>query len=242
MIKAKALTITVILGTSFIVGNLVSFYMGAFPINYSLVPYSIEEKNSIQELKHELTILPNEPGILTELGVLYFLHNELENAESNLSKAKAISPENAEILSWYSANQAKLSNQRLDLLFGYRKLAQLNYAIKGLNEAVENDPTNVINRLNRLIVFSYLKPTAERIHTANQDILWFESMDKQQFKNLPYLIQAHFYKAYIVIKSFSFMSSEDNKSNEYKLALDGLIEKKPEILKFFNEDIRSRYD
>lgn len=228
---SKSLKLIVIFIVSFIIANLISFYMGAFPATYKVIPYSASEQLTLRELNKQLLYSVNDVDILTALGAQYFLHNELTKAKKIFKLALKFSPQNAETLSWFSANQAKLANQKLDLLIGLRKIVLLNHALNGLNKSIVMDSENIITHLNRLMVYSYLRPTQERISIANKDIEWFESLDKAQ---LPPLILASYYNAYILIKLHSTSGQEEkNKINQYRNAFKSLLTENSDIVKYF---------
>lgn len=168
----------ILLSINLLIGNVIAWFMGAAPIDFKMVPYSQQEQKLITELKAELAQNPNDSTLQTQLGSMYSLHNQIDEAGQLLSGAFA-SEQDALALAWLSGNQAKQAGAMFDPLMGLWKLYSLYSACAEMNRAVTMDPHNFEIRMIRLATFA---PTALlncSLDTAFIDEAWF----KQYFDN-----------------------------------------------------------
>lgn len=187
--------IVTLLLSSFIIGNIVAWSMGAYPRDFPAKPYSDLDRRTIQDLHLEIEQNPDEADIRTELGVIYFSHNDLDKAETVLSSAVDRNPENAEALAVYSANEAKQSGAMWDFTWGISKLHRLGKAVDGLNRSVELDPENFTVRLYRVNTLLGLDNRKESFARIFDDELWFLKHIESDPDYFPWEVKLEFYKA-----------------------------------------------
>ncbi|OUR67263.1 hypothetical protein A9Q77_10465, partial [Marinomonas sp. 42_23_T18] len=140
--------------TSFIIGNVVAWFMGAAPIDFPKQAYNKEAQMTLAALKQALKSEPQDLDILIELGSQYSLHNDIDLAAGYLEQAITLDPNDALANAWYNANRAKEAGAMLDLSMGIYKLYKLNDALKGISQAVTNTPNDLTIRLVRLATFA----------------------------------------------------------------------------------------
>ena len=163
--------------TSFVIGNIISWMMGAWPKDFPVKSYTAEEQSILLELQEELQEVPDDDSLRVELGSIYFQHNELDKAESELEKAIALNPHNSEGKSWYYANQVKQSGAMFDLSMGLLKLYKLNTGIEGLNQTVQEAPEDAVIRITRLATLASVGTRVSSFSLFQEDERWF--LDKQ---------------------------------------------------------------
>lgn len=179
---------------SFVVGNIVAWSMGAYPQEFKLKPYSAGEAETIRDLEMEMSENPDEPEIKTELGTLYFQHNDLDKAEVILERAVEQSPDDGELLAIYSANEAKQAGAMWDFSWGILKLNRLGNAVDGLNRAIELAPDNFMVRLYRMNTLIGLKNRKGSFSRIFEDEQWFQSRVEQDPELFPDGVRLYFYK------------------------------------------------
>ncbi|WDE09100.1 hypothetical protein SG34_030490 [Thalassomonas viridans] len=163
----------IFLSLNLLIGNVVAWFMGAAPIEFKPVPYSQQEQALISELKAELAENADDPALQTQLGSLYSLHNQLDDAGQLLTAASA-SGDDATALAWLSGTRAKQAGAMFDPLMGLRKLYLLRSACSDMDRAVAMDPENFEVRMVRLATYA---PTAVMncsLETAFTDEAWFK--------------------------------------------------------------------
>ena len=168
----------ILLSINLLVGNIIAWFMGAAPIDFKMVPYSQQEQKLVTELKAELVQNPNDSTLQTQLGSMYSLHNQIDEAGQLLTGSFA-SEQDALTLAWLSGNQAKQAGAMFDPLMGLWKLYHLYSACAEMDRAVTMEPDNFEIRMVRLATFA---PTALlncSLDTAFIDEAWF----KQYFAN-----------------------------------------------------------
>ena len=202
---------------SFVIGNAVAWSMGAYPNDYPLKSYSKEDLSIVNELKEEISHYPDEADIKTDLGELYFTHNDLDRAEAILEQARQEDGNNAETLAIWSANEAKQAGAMWDFTWGIWKLNRLDKAVKGLNEAVKIDPESLNVRMYRANTILGIKWESSFFHIF-EDEQWFLNhleTDRNYFsEDIKQQFYSLFSYAYLYRFDFSSEESEQKKSLE----------------------------
>lgn len=178
---------------SFVIGNIVSWAMGSWPIEFKQQPYSEQQITTIDILKKELINNAEDSSIMVELGALYTMQNDIEFANNYLSKAIALSPNNALTIAWYNANRAKISGASLDFTWGLYKLYTLNSALSKISQAVTMAPNDITIRTIRLATFANIGPINPEFDLVFQDETWFEALLKNKTATIPDQLKAQFY-------------------------------------------------
>ncbi|NQU64834.1 MAG: hypothetical protein HQ517_11225 [SAR324 cluster bacterium] len=203
------------LAISFLIGNVVAWSMGAYPRDYTLKPYSEEDLTLLNELKEEIRIHPEEADIKTDLGSLYFTHNDLDRAEAILTQAKQEDNSNAEALAIWSANEAKQAGAMWDFTWGIWKLNRLKNAVNGLKQAVRLDSENLNVRMYRTHTILGIKGKSSLFHIF-EDEQWFLNHleeDRNYFsEDIKQQLYAAFGSAYLYRLDFSADKSEQRES------------------------------
>lgn len=207
--------IVVSLAISFLIGNAVAWSMGAYPRDYSLKPYSEEDLTLIDELKEEIRTNPDEVDIKTDLGALYFTHNDLDKAEEILTQARQEDDSNAEALAIWSANEAKQAGAMWDFTWGIWKLNRLEDAANGLKQAVRLDPENLNVRMYRTHTILGMKRESS-LSQIFEDEQWFLNhikTDRNYFsEDIKQQLYAAFGGAYLHHFDFSSDKREQSES------------------------------
>ena len=213
MDQSKIITVLV---SSFIIGNAIAWAMGAYPNSFPLQPYSPDEVQAVQELETEIKENPGEADIKTELGEIYFRHNDLDRAEQLLSTAVEESPESGMSLVVLSANKAKQAGAMWDFTWGIRKLSLLGEAVDGLNKAVEIEPEDFAVRLYRMNTLVSLKNRKGSFFRIFEDENWFLEQERNKPEFFPKAVKFEFYtvlaKAYMVRRD---LVDQDEQKLEY---------------------------
>lgn len=181
--------------SSLVIGNVIAYLMGAAPIDFQPRPYNETEQMSLNELNQELLQNPDDTALLVELGSMYSLHNELEKADKMLEKAMQLSPNEPQVLAWYSANNAKRSGAMLDLSFGQYKMYKLRQACQGLDDAVARAPNDLTVRMLRLATFANIGKVNSLFDKVFEDEKWFNALLEQSNNALPNIVKSQFYLA-----------------------------------------------
>ncbi|MBT4090433.1 MAG: hypothetical protein HN580_25430 [Deltaproteobacteria bacterium] len=180
---------------SFVIGNAVAWSMGAYPRDYAVKPYSEEDLTIINELKEEIRNHPDEADIKTDLGALYFTHNDLDKAEEVLGQAKQEDSSNAEALVVWSANEAKQAGAMWDLTWGIWKLNRLENAVNGLEQAVRLDPESLNVRMYRAHTILGIKRESWFFHIL-EDEQWFLNHLETDRDYFPEDVKQQFYSIF----------------------------------------------
>jgi len=178
------------LSMNLLIGNVVAWFMGAAPIPFDPVPYSQQEQALIGELKAELAQDANDTTLQTQLGSLYSLHNQLDDAELLLTAASDSG--DAAALAWLSGTRAKQAGAMFDPLMGLRKLYLLRSACSDMDSAVAMEPSNFEIRMVRLATYA---PTAVMncsLATAFTDEAWFKEYFAGQGQQAPLELKLQF--------------------------------------------------
>ena len=199
--------------TSFIIGNIVSWSMGAWPRDFEEIPYTPSELETISELQTEIAEEPEEGSLRAELGSIYFRHNELDKAETELTEAVRLEPDNAESKAWFYANEVKQSGAMFDPLMGIRKLNRLNTGIDELNSAVDADPDNAIIRLIRLETIASVGTVSSSFSVYQEDEDWFQSKLEHNANYFPKNLAQSFYLSL----AKAYHAQEDTTRSKYYL-------------------------
>ena len=179
--------------TSFIIGNVISWAMGSWPITFAPQAYTAQERSSIQTLKQELVNTPSDVAVLVELGALYSMHNDIDIAADYLSQAISFAPNDPLAIAWFSANSAKLSGASLDFSMGIYKLYTLNKALEGISKAVDLAPDDLTIRLVRLATFANVGAINPQFELVFTDERWFEQLLAKVSDNIPEQVKGQFY-------------------------------------------------
>lgn len=99
--------------TSLVIGNIISWVMGSWPIDFKRQAYNEQQFASIKSLKQELVNNAEDISLLVELGSTYSMHNDIDLADNYLAQAHNIAPNDALVMAWYNANSAKVSGHHL---------------------------------------------------------------------------------------------------------------------------------
>jgi len=127
--------------TAFIIGNSIAFIMGAAPISFPTHQFLPEEQKSIEVLSKLRDENPDVPEYPIALSTLYFLANQLDEAENILTTVpqEYIADDNFKLIS--NAISIKRSGEMLDLLFGQVKLYRLNQSVDEIYTIAQKTPT-----------------------------------------------------------------------------------------------------
>ncbi|MBU2510057.1 hypothetical protein KJ966_01925 [bacterium] len=211
-----------VLLSTYIIGNVVAWIMGAYPHDYPVKPYHPAEINMISDLSGEINKYPDEVDTKVELGELYFKHNDLEKAEELLSQAIEQESENGEALVVYSANEGKLSGAMWDFTWGFMKLNRMQNAVAGLNKAIELEPDNFKIRLYRLNTLVGFRNRRGNFHRIFEDENWFSNQISLNSALFPDSVKYEFYS--ILSKAYSIAADqtdvEAEREEKMKKSLD----------------------
>ena len=178
---------------SFVIGNIVSWSMGSWPIEFKQQPYSEQQRTTIDALKKEMSNHAEDASILVELGAIYSMHNDIELANDYLDKAVKLSPNDALAIAWYNANRAKISGASLDFTWGLYKLYTLNTALSNISKAVTMAPDDITIRTIRLATFANIGPINPEFNLVFQDETWFNTLFENPAAQIPQQLKAQFY-------------------------------------------------
>ncbi|KGJ93901.1 hypothetical protein [Colwellia psychrerythraea] len=181
----------IILSINLLIGNVIAWFMGAAPIDFKMVPYSQQEQNLITEINTELRLNPNDSTLQTQLGAMYSLHNQIDDAEKLLTSAFT-SDQDALTLAWLSGNQAKQAGAMFDPLMGLSKLYRLYSACGEMNQAITMQPNNFEIRMVRLATFASTNLLNCSLDTAFIDEAWFKQYFDNQGANAPLELKLQF--------------------------------------------------
>lgn len=192
--SVNAGSVAVALLSSFIIGNIVAWSMGAYPQSFPEKAYSAEEQAIEDDLKQEMAAYPDDMAVKTELGQLYFQHNKLDQASAMLGEVVDQSPRNAEALAIYSANEAKQAGAMWDFTWGIAKLNRMDQVIEGLNKAVALDPENATVRLYRMNTLVAFRDRRHHLFKVFEDEAWFQEKIQAEPDHFPEEMKRHFYQ------------------------------------------------
>jgi len=178
---------------SFVIGNIVSWSMGSWPIEFKQQPYSKQQLATIDALKKELSNNAEDGAIMVELGALYSMQNDIDLANNYLEQAIALSPNDALTIAWFNANAAKLSGASWDFGWGVYKLYTLNTALANLTKAVAMAPNDLTIRTIRMATFANIGPINPEFDLVFNDETWFKSLLSKDSAQIPDELKAQFY-------------------------------------------------
>ena len=208
----------VIILTNLMIGNVISWLMGSWPIDMPKIPYTQFEQMTLDSLNEELTEFGDESDLLTELGTLYSLHNELDKAETYLSKAIELDQNNATAIAMNGANSAKQAGAMLDFSMGIYKVWSLWEGCDAVNLALEMEPDNTVVRLTRVAAFAAIGGINRYFDKVFEDEKWFLELIEREGEQLPLEIKQQFYlsmaQAYLA-EADSPDSVEGKKAQQY---------------------------
>lgn len=203
--------------SSFVIGNLVAWSMGAWPIDFKRQPYDNQEQLTLADLKEELAENPDEIALLVELGSMYSLHNDIDQAAVLLDKAMSLAPEDPQVLAWHSANAAKLSGARLDVTWGLYKLYTLKHALSELSRAVTLAPNDLSVRLVRLASFAHTGTINPLFTQVFDDEQWFKKLLIEHPRDVPVQVEGQFY---LSMAQAYFNQADSNSGERVQYYLD----------------------
>jgi tetratricopeptide (TPR) repeat protein len=213
--------------TSLVIGNVISWFTGAWPITFERQPYNAGEKMTLQSLETELGENPNETDLLVELGSIYSLHNDIDIAARHLDKAILLAPEDPLALVWHSANAAKRSGASLDLTMGIYKLYTLADALGKITQAVELAPDDLTVRLVRLATFANTGTINSGFDKVFEDEAWFEQLLAKYPDDVPVQIKGQFYLSMAQAYFFKADQSAGAKVDHYLKLFKTIPDKAP---------------
>lgn len=149
-----------------LIGNIISWFFGAWPTDLPHIPYSPDEIEAVADITAIVTSGKASGEDYLALGVLRFLHNDTDLAHEALERAAVALDTEARALSYLYANQAKLAGQMLDPFMGIRKLFRLREALQGLASAKNTAPSNLAVRVNYVATLSALDGRLGTAHEA----------------------------------------------------------------------------
>ncbi|SFC32217.1 tetratricopeptide repeat protein [Pseudoalteromonas denitrificans] len=214
--------------TSLIIGNIVSWMMGSWPITFIQQAYSEQELATLQVLQQELEDNPKDAEVLVELGAMYSMHNDIDLANNYLTQAITLDPEHPLIIAWFNANSAKLSGASLDFSMGFYKLYTLSHALKQISKAVDLAPNDLTIRLIRLATFANIGKINSDFNLVFNDEIWFENLLKQSSFNLPEQVKGQFYLAMAQAYFFKADEVSSKKVDKYLSLYQGVKAKTPQ--------------
>ncbi|PHM70615.1 hypothetical protein [Xenorhabdus kozodoii] len=149
-VKKKKPLMIALRGTliTFVIGNVIAWLSGAWPIKFTEIPLS-EEEQAFIATQTENSIASDAKTI----GLIYFLHNYLEKAAEVVKTEQAQGNTTTELEALSAAINAKIAGTRLDLLFGQRKLYQLKQALAQLKQTSDALPAQLDVQLLALWAF-----------------------------------------------------------------------------------------
>ena len=152
-INLKKLVPLVLIKT-FVIGNCVAMFLGTWPVNLPQWSYNPSEKETIGTLTQLISAKQDDPAPAAALGTLYFLHNELDRAESAVQSAFIAYPDDPQTCALYQAIQAKKAGAMWDFAFGQIKLRRLKTALMKLNTCAQNAPDALDVQIFALATFA----------------------------------------------------------------------------------------
>ena len=221
--------------TSFIIGNVVAWFMGAAPIDFPKQAYNKQDQINLSALKQTLKSEPDDLDILVELGSQYSLHNDIELAAGYLEQAVRLAPTDALAMAWYNANRAKEAGAMFDPSMGIYKLYKLNSALTGISQAVSDAPNDLSVRLIRLATFANIGEINPLFDQVFDDEVWFKDLLKRQGQYLPDEMKSQFY---LSMAQAYLMKSDVNDSDKIQSYLElyqAIPEKKASDLEHFSK-------
>jgi hypothetical protein len=126
-----------------------------FPVQ----PLSADERSYEQQLRATA-----DTDAKIALGQLYFMHNQIDQADAVLAPVVVAEPKNGAALAWYGANNCKLAARRGPWLMGMDKLWLVRSCLAEVDQALALAPTD----------FNVQMVHMETGHTVNM----FGSLDK----------------------------------------------------------------
>jgi|TARA_B110001469_G_scaffold47803_1_gene46779 hypothetical protein len=179
--------------TSLLIGNIISWFMGSWPIDFKHQAYSEQQLENIKSLKQELVDSAEDISLLVELGSTYSMHNDIDLADDYLTRANKLAPNDALVMAWYNANSAKVSGASLDFTMGFYKLYTLNTVLANISDAVMLAPNDLTIRLVRLATFANIGPLNPQFDLVFKDETWFNALLKRAENEIPAEIKGQIY-------------------------------------------------
>ena len=152
---------------TFVIGNVIAWISGAAPIKFAETPFSSAEQSFIAD--HTAGQTEVNPSDAQSLGMIYFLHNRLNDATVVVNKAREQDRDNVSLMALEAAIEVKQAGARLDLLFGQRKLYQLKQALAKLKTVSDQVPEQFDVQLLALWAFASVPDISDS--AANAQII-----------------------------------------------------------------------
>jgi len=198
--------------TSFLIGNVVAWFTGAAPIEFKEIAFNEQQSQQYAFLSNELKSAPNDIDLLIELGQLLSNHNRIDEANTLLTQAVALAPNNPLANAIYASNRGKQAGAMFDPLMGLYKLGKLKAAMSDLNDAALAAPNDFNVRLVRLLTFAFVGEIGGHYETVFDDESWFTGIFSNdvsvpsQVKQLVYVAMAHVYRNADQDKSIQYIT------------------------------------
>ena len=214
--------ILMFVGLNLLIGNTVAWFMGAAPIDFAPVKYSNQEQALISQLNSAIADGQDSTDQM-QLGSIYSLHNQLDEAEQLLQQAyqQQATPITQ---AWLNATKAKQAGAMFDPLMGLVKLYRLRHACEQITAAVTADPQSFEVRMIRLATFAPTNFANCSLEYAFEDEQWFLNFFAQYGDTIPDEVKMQFY----VTASKAHANADDKqKSAQYLEQFKLLAAQKP---------------
>ena len=166
MNKKSVLIVLRVTLISFVIGNVISWVSGAWPIKFAEIPFTSAEQFFINE--HSAGQAKATGSDAQSIGMIYFLHNRLDDAAEVVEKAREEDSSNYSLAALAAAIEVKKAGARLDLLFGQRKLYQLKQALAQLKTVSDRAPEQFDVQLLALWAFASVPDISESAANAQK--------------------------------------------------------------------------
>ena len=175
--------------SSLVIGNVVAWFSGAAPIDFTPIEYSESEQKQLEFLKATIQDDETNEDAQLALGQLYSYHNDIELAQLHLSSALQLLPNSPLAQAAYYANDGMLAGASVDLTMGIYKTIRLRTAMERINEAANAAEQDFSVRLVRLVTFSYVGEYGGLFDQVFKDEDWFNQLFSQAGNEIPAAIK-----------------------------------------------------
>lgn len=200
---------------SYFIGFAVAWFSGAAPADLPETSLTSDEKEEVVQLKEDIQEDPEDVDSLTRLGQIYFFHNRVDEAGEAFDKAKALEPEEGEIIGWWGSNRTKQGGLTVPWAWGIRKIFITKEGVAALNQAIKLDPENPIIRLLRINTFVGLEGKFSDFEVIfREDETFFTALSEEDINDIPDDIMAGVYLG--LAKAYTYQASEAENESEKK--------------------------
>lgn len=147
--------ILIFLGIQLLIGNVVSWYFGAWPIDFPRAEIP-EDDPTVRFLRARIAEDASDYLAYKELGRFYGDANHLDDADEMLSRALELTSDDAELLALKASNDMKTAGAMFDPLMGLYKLSLTKQSVRDLAAIQMKDCEQVPARLVRYASLSRL--------------------------------------------------------------------------------------